>query len=111
VRPAAGPERLGRRLAQHLGPVRQRRRRLFGASLRQVHQLFLCRRPQVPLLLLSPPFFPIINFFSTILLTGMTGICLHVCTMASDFTVSWQAKELEVNRVHSVPRPGGVVQW
>jgi hypothetical protein len=32
----------------------------------------------VPLLLLSPPFFPIILFLSTTLLTGMTGISLHV---------------------------------
>jgi hypothetical protein len=32
----------------------------------------------VPLLLLGPPFFPIILLGSTTLLTGMTGISLHV---------------------------------
>jgi hypothetical protein len=32
----------------------------------------------VPLLLLSPPFFPIILFGSTTLLTGMTSISLHM---------------------------------
>jgi hypothetical protein len=32
----------------------------------------------VPLLLLGPPFFPIILFWSTTLLTGMTGISLQM---------------------------------
>jgi hypothetical protein len=40
--------------------------------------LFLGQRPLVPLLLLGPPFFPIILFGSTTLLTGMTGISLHI---------------------------------
>jgi hypothetical protein len=39
---------------------------------------FLGQRPLVPLLLLGPPFLPIILFGSTILLTGMTGISLHM---------------------------------
>jgi hypothetical protein len=34
--------------------------------------------PIVPLLLLGPPFFPIILFLSTTLLTRMTGISLHM---------------------------------
>jgi hypothetical protein len=38
----------------------------------------LGQRPLVPLLLLGPPFFPIILFGSTTLLTGMTGISLHM---------------------------------
>jgi hypothetical protein len=32
----------------------------------------------VPLLLLGPPFFPDYSFWSTTLLTGMTGISLHM---------------------------------
>jgi hypothetical protein len=36
------------------------------------------QRPLVPLLLLGPPFFTIILFGSTTLLTGMTGISLHM---------------------------------
>jgi hypothetical protein len=36
------------------------------------------QRPLVPLLLLCPPFFPIILFVSTTLLTGMTGNSLHI---------------------------------
>jgi hypothetical protein len=39
---------------------------------------FFGQRPLVPLLLLGPPFFPIILFGSTTLLTGMTGISLHM---------------------------------
>jgi hypothetical protein len=39
---------------------------------------FLGQRPLVPLLLLGPPFTPIILFGSTTLLTGMTGISLHM---------------------------------
>jgi hypothetical protein len=35
------------------------------------------QRPLVPLLLLGPPFFPIILFLSITLLTRMTGISLH----------------------------------
>jgi hypothetical protein len=38
----------------------------------------LVQRPLVPLLLLGPPFFPIILFRSTTLSTGMTGITLHM---------------------------------
>jgi hypothetical protein len=38
----------------------------------------LGQRPLVPLLLLAPPFFPIILFGSTTLLTGMTGNSLHM---------------------------------
>jgi hypothetical protein len=38
----------------------------------------LGQRPLVPLLLLGPPFFPIILFRSTKLSTGMTGITLHM---------------------------------
>jgi hypothetical protein len=34
--------------------------------------------PLVPLLLLGPPFYPNIVFVSTTLLTGMTGISLHM---------------------------------
>jgi hypothetical protein len=36
------------------------------------------QRPLVPLLFLGPPFFPIILFGSTTLLTRMTGISLHM---------------------------------
>jgi hypothetical protein len=36
------------------------------------------QRPFMPFLILGPPFFPIIIFLSTTLLTGMTGISLHV---------------------------------
>jgi hypothetical protein len=39
---------------------------------------FTGQRPLVPLLLLGPPFFPIILLVSTTLLTGMTGISLHM---------------------------------
>jgi hypothetical protein len=39
---------------------------------------FLGQRPPVPLLLLGPPFFPIILFGSTTLLTGMTNSSLHM---------------------------------
>jgi hypothetical protein len=39
---------------------------------------FCCQWPLVPLLLLGPPFFPIILFESTTLLTRMTGISLHL---------------------------------
>jgi hypothetical protein len=39
---------------------------------------FLWGQPLVPLLLLGPPFFPIILFGSTTLLTGMTDISLHM---------------------------------
>jgi hypothetical protein len=42
----------------------------------------------VPLLNLGP-LFPIILFWSTTLLTGMTGISLHRA-MASDISVAWQ---------------------
>jgi hypothetical protein len=38
---------------------------------------FVGQWPLVPLLLLGPPFFPIILFGSTTLLTGMTGTSLH----------------------------------
>jgi hypothetical protein len=38
----------------------------------------LVQQPLVPLLLLGPPFFLIILFGSTTLLTGMTGISLHM---------------------------------
>jgi hypothetical protein len=41
-------------------------------------QGFFGQRPLVPLLLLGPPFFLIILFGSTTLLTGMTGISLHM---------------------------------
>jgi hypothetical protein len=40
--------------------------------------LFLGRRPLVPFLLIGPPIFPIFLFLYTTLLTGMTGISLHV---------------------------------
>jgi hypothetical protein len=43
----------------------------------------------VPILLLGPPFFPIILFGSTTLLTGMTSISLHH-EAASKFAVPWQ---------------------
>jgi hypothetical protein len=39
---------------------------------------FWGQRPFVPLLLLGPPFFPIILFGYTTLLAGMTGISLHI---------------------------------
>jgi hypothetical protein len=38
----------------------------------------LGHQPLVPLILLGLPFFPIILFGSTTLLTGMTGISLHM---------------------------------
>jgi hypothetical protein len=37
-----------------------------------------CQQPLVPLLLLGPPFFPIILFGSTTLLTVMTDNYLHM---------------------------------
>jgi hypothetical protein len=40
--------------------------------------MFVGQQPLVPFLLLGPPFFPIILFGSTTLLTGMTGISLHM---------------------------------
>jgi hypothetical protein len=50
---------------------------------------FLGQRPLVPLLLLGLPFFSDYSFWSTTLLTGMTGISLHMqCAMASDFSVA-----------------------
>jgi hypothetical protein len=54
----------------------------------------------MPLLLLNP-FFPIILFLSTILLTGMTGIYIlaytYLCAfaMTSDFSVTWQFSQRE----------------
>jgi hypothetical protein len=51
--------------------------------------IFLGQRPLVPLLLLGLPFFPIVLFGSTTLLTGMTGISLHM-QLASDFSVARQ---------------------
>jgi hypothetical protein len=49
------------------------------ASSKQVlRPPFLGQRHVVPLLLLGPPLFPIILFLSTTLLTGMTGISLHL---------------------------------
>jgi hypothetical protein len=42
------------------------------------HFLFLGQRPLVPLHLLGPPYFPIIIFLPTTLLTRMTGISMHV---------------------------------
>jgi hypothetical protein len=38
--------------------------------------LFFGQRTFVPLLLLGPPFYPVILFLSTTLLAGMTGISL-----------------------------------
>jgi hypothetical protein len=53
---------------------------------------FFGQQPFVPLLLLlGPPFFPIILFWSTTLLTGMTGNSLHMqwpLTSQSDGSVS-----------------------
>jgi hypothetical protein len=46
--------------------------------LDNLHKCFFGQRPLVPLLLLGPPFFPIILFGSTTLLTRMTGISLHM---------------------------------
>jgi hypothetical protein len=40
--------------------------------------VFLGQRPLVPLLLIGPPFFLMILFGSTTLLTGTTGISLHM---------------------------------
>jgi hypothetical protein len=50
---------------------------------------FFGQQTLVPFILFGPPFFLISLFGSTILLTGMTGISLHMA-MASDFSVAWQ---------------------
>jgi hypothetical protein len=52
----------------------------FGGDVILFKNFFFCSATPVPLLLLGPP------FWSTTLLTGMTGISLHMqCAMASDF--------------------------
>jgi hypothetical protein len=43
-----------------------------------ISQTFFGLRPLVPLLLHVPPFFTIIIFLSTTLLTRMTSVCLHM---------------------------------
>jgi hypothetical protein len=50
---------------------------IFGLGGTLASSCFLGQRPLVPLLLLGPPFFPIILFGSTTLFTG-TGISLHM---------------------------------
>jgi hypothetical protein len=51
---------------------------------------FLGQRPLVPLLLLGPPFFPIILFWSTTLVTRMTGNSLHMqWPLTSQLHLQW----------------------
>jgi hypothetical protein len=50
--------------------------------------IFLGQGPLVPHLLLGPPFYPIILFGSTTLLTGMTGISMHMQWPLHNFSVA-----------------------
>jgi hypothetical protein len=57
-----------------VGPAKERDGKIYIIII----LFFWGQRPHVPLLLLGPPFLPIILFGSTTLLSGMTGISLHM---------------------------------
>jgi hypothetical protein len=70
---------------------------------------FFGQRPLVPLLLQGPPFFPIIHFGSTTLLTGMTGNSLHMqwpLTSQSHGSVSQREHLVFHYRSNSTPERG-----
>jgi hypothetical protein len=74
------------------------------------HGIFFGQRPLVPLLLLGPPFFPIILFGSTTtLLTRMTSSSLRMqwpLTSQSHGSVS-QREQLDFFVTHQTPHPKG----
>jgi hypothetical protein len=60
---------------------------------------FLGQRPLVPFLLLGPPFFSDYSFWSTTLLTGMTGISLHMqWPLTSQMTGLFPIMSLDIAR-------------
>jgi hypothetical protein len=66
------------------------------------NKVFFGQRPLVPLLLFGPPFFPIILFGSTTLLTGMTGNPLLMRWPLTSQSVENQVEENQVVERHSV---------
>jgi hypothetical protein len=82
-----------------------------GHGLRQVSIFidFFGQRHLVPLLLLGPPFFPMIHFGSTTLLTWMTGISLHMqwpLTFQSHGSFSQREQLFFCYGSNSTPKPG-----
>jgi hypothetical protein len=73
---------------EHVGRAIESGKVLGGSELNGYHYgvlstskvVFWGKRPLVPLLLLGLPFFSDYSFRSTTLLTGMTGISLHIST-------------------------------